>query len=192
MKGLGQHQHTHHSGSWPLRLVPPFTWTEGVSPGSPASLCPCPSTVMAVRGVTPGFGLLRRLCRHTGHRSAPGDPAVTQIGEATGAPFASCLPYREWAATVGAGPGGCPLVRCRHRPYRGQPPQPSLRLRQHQIPWLEFGQSRSHPSRLALILQDHDGFVLLFPTGSCPPSLSRSQPITGPRSVGGPNFLMNF
>jgi hypothetical protein len=39
---------------------------------------------MAVRGVTPGLGLLRRLCRHTGHRSAPGDPAVTQIGEATG------------------------------------------------------------------------------------------------------------
>src|SRR3954471_6898360 len=112
----------------------------------------------------------------------------------SGAPFASCLPYREWAATVGAGHGGCPLVRCRHRPYRGQPPQPSLRLRQHQIPWLEFGQSRSHPSRLALILQDHDGFTLLdlFPTGSCPPSLSRSQPITGPRSVGGPNFLMNF
>src|SRR5918994_7383201 len=104
-----------------------------------------------------------------------------------GAPFASCLPYREWAATVGAGPGGCPL--CRHRPC--QPPQPSLRLRQHQIPWLEFGPSRSHPSRLALILQDHDGFVLLFPTGSCPPSLSRSQPITGPRSGGGPNFLMN-
>src|SRR3954469_18333795 len=85
MNGLGQHQHTHHSGSWSLRLVPPFTWTEGVSPGSPASLCPCPSTVMAVRGVTPGLGLLRRLCRHTGHRRgpAPGDPAVTQIGEAT-------------------------------------------------------------------------------------------------------------
>src|SRR3954464_9110061 len=52
--------------------------------GVPASLCPCPSTVVAVRGVTPGLGLLRRLCRHTGHRSAPGDPAVTQIGEATG------------------------------------------------------------------------------------------------------------
>jgi hypothetical protein len=104
----------------------------------------------------------------------------------SGAPFASCLPYREWAATVGARPERCPLVRCRHRPCRGQPPQPSLRLRQHQIPWLEFGQSRSHPSRLALILQDHDGFVLLdlFPTGSCPPSLSRSQPITGPRSGG--------
>jgi len=85
MNGLGQHQHTHHSGSWSLRLVPPFTWTGGVSPGSPASLCPCPSTVMAVRGVTPGLGLLRRLCRHTGHRRgpAPGDPAVTQIGEAT-------------------------------------------------------------------------------------------------------------
>src|SRR3954451_12080517 len=84
MNGLGQHQHTHHSGSWSLRLVPPFTWTGGVSPGSPASLCPCPSTVMAVRGITPGLGLLRRLCRHTGHRSAPGDPTVTQIGEATG------------------------------------------------------------------------------------------------------------
>src|SRR3954463_16592567 len=53
MNGLGQHQHTHHSGSWPLRLVPPFTWTGGVSPGSPASLYPCPSTVVAVRGVTP-------------------------------------------------------------------------------------------------------------------------------------------
>src|SRR3954469_3082370 len=52
MNGLGQHQHTHHSSSCTLRLVPPFTWTEGVSPGSPASLCPCPSTVMAVRGVT--------------------------------------------------------------------------------------------------------------------------------------------
>src|SRR3954447_22414810 len=85
MNGLGQHQHTHHSGSWSLRLVPPFTWTAGGSPGSPASLCPCPSTVMAVRGVTPGLGLRRRLCRHTGHRRgpAPGDPAVTQIGEAT-------------------------------------------------------------------------------------------------------------
>src|SRR3954463_13352733 len=84
MNGLGQHQHTHHSGSWSLRLVPPFTWTAGVSPRSPASLCPCPSTVVAVRGITPGLGLLRRLCRPTGHRSAPGDPAVTQIGEATG------------------------------------------------------------------------------------------------------------
>src|SRR4051812_18824779 len=61
MNGFGQHQHTHHSGSWSLRLVPPFTWTAGGSPGSPASLCPCPSTVMAVRGVTPGLGLLRRL-----------------------------------------------------------------------------------------------------------------------------------
>src|SRR5918993_145475 len=94
---------SHHSGSWYLRLVPPFTWTGGVSP--PASLCP--STVMAVRGVT--LGLRRRLCRPTGHRSAPGDPAVTQIGEAMGAPFATCLPYREWAATIGAGHGGCPL-----------------------------------------------------------------------------------
>src|SRR3954451_24070219 len=120
-------------------------------------------------------------------------PQLHRSERRRGAPFATCLPYREWAATVGAGPGRSPLVRCRHRPYRGQPPQPSLRLRQHQIPRLEFGQSRSHPSRLALILQDHDGFVLLdlFPTGSCPPSLSRSQPITGPRSVGGPNFLMN-
>jgi hypothetical protein len=65
--------------------VPPFTWTVGVSPGLPTSLYPCPSTVMAVRGVTPGIWLLRRLCRHTGHRRgpAPGDPAVTQIGEAT-------------------------------------------------------------------------------------------------------------
>ena len=121
-------------------------------------------------------------------------PQLHRSERRRGAPFATCLPYREWAATVGAGPGRSPLVRCRHRPCRGQPPQPSLRLRQHQIPWLEFGQSRSHPSRLALILQDHDGFVLLdlFPTGSCPPSLSRSQPITGPRSGGGPNFLMNF
>jgi len=109
-------------------------------------------------------------------------PQLHRSERRRGAPFASCLPEREWAATVGAGSGGCPL--CRHRPDRGQPPQPSPRLRQHQIPWLEFGQSRSHPSRLALILQDHDGFVPLdlFPTGSCPPSLSRSQPITGPRS----------
>src|SRR3954451_11519806 len=86
MNGLGQHQHTHHSSSCSLRLVPPFTWTGGVSPGLPTSLCPCPSTVVAVRGITPGLGLLRRLCRYTGHRRgpAPGDPAVTQIREATG------------------------------------------------------------------------------------------------------------
>src|SRR3954463_7954998 len=47
-------------------LVHPPWWLSGVLP--------------------PGLGLLRRLCRHTGHRRgpAPGDPAVTQIGEATG------------------------------------------------------------------------------------------------------------
>ena len=171
-----------------FRLVPPFTWTAGVSPGSPASLCPCPSTVMAVGALPPAFGYYDGsvAIQDIGESLLQAIPQLHQSERRRGAPFASCLPYREWAATVGAGPGRSPLVRCRHRPYRGQPPQPSLRLRQHQIPWLEFGQSRSHPSRLALILQDHDDFVLLdlFPTCSCPPSLSRSQPITGPRSGG--------
>src|SRR5918995_3800435 len=54
--------------------------------GHPPAYVLCPSTMVAVRGITPGIWLLRRLCRHTGHRRgpAPGDPAVTQIGEATG------------------------------------------------------------------------------------------------------------
>src|SRR4051794_31484771 len=117
MNGLGQHQHTHHSGSWSLRLVPPFTWTGGVSPGSPASLCPCPSTVVAVRGVTPALGYYDGsvAIQDTGVLQAI--PQLHGSERRRGAPFASCLPYREWAATVGAGHRRSPL--CRHRPCRG-------------------------------------------------------------------------
>src|SRR3954451_12341494 len=195
MNGLGQHQHTHHSGSWSLRLVPPFTWTGGVSPGSPASLCPCPSTVMAVRGVTPGIWLLRRFCRHTGHRSAPGDPAVTQIGEATG------CSVRHLSPLPGVGRD------CWGRAWKVSPVSPSTL-------------SRSTASTIAAVAPTPDPMagvraVSLSPITSCadPPGSRWLRPF-GPfpdrllspvsfeitahhwaevrRVRTGPNFLMNF
>jgi len=98
MNGLGQHQHTHHSGSWSLRLVPPFTWTAGVSPGSPASLCPmsihrggCPGRYPRHLATTTALSPYRTPERACSRRSRSYTDRRGDVGRVLRSPFVSLI-----------------------------------------------------------------------------------------------------